>query len=94
MSDMTRGEFIALIGGAGLLLAAPASSAFVQASSVQLTTAARLPILSEVLPSDGHVGLELKNVGANYPFERPHRFRGIKPNSGDRDYSPTAERRY
>jgi hypothetical protein len=36
----------------------------------------------------GHVGLELRNVVANYPFERSHRFPGIKPNSGHRDYSP------
>jgi len=35
----------------------------------------------------GHVGLKLKNVRANYPFERPHRFRGVKPNSGHGDYS-------
>src|SRR6266566_9270694 len=30
---------------------------------------------------------ELRNVGANYPFERSHRFAGIQPNSGHRDYS-------
>src|SRR5262249_54479589 len=35
----------------------------------------------------GHVRLELRNVGANYPFERSHRFLGIKPNSSHRDYS-------
>jgi hypothetical protein len=35
----------------------------------------------------GHVGLELRNVGENYPFERAHRFAVIKPNSGRRDYS-------
>jgi hypothetical protein len=35
----------------------------------------------------GHVGLELRNVGANYPFERAQDLRGIQPNSGDRDYS-------
>src|SRR2546426_3319794 len=35
----------------------------------------------------GHEGLELRNVAANYPFERAHRFAGIQPNSGDRDYS-------
>ena len=35
----------------------------------------------------GHVRLELRNVVANYPFERPHRFAGIRPNSGHRDYS-------
>jgi hypothetical protein len=33
------------------------------------------------------VGLELGNVGANYPFERSHRFAGIRPNSGLGDYS-------
>jgi hypothetical protein len=35
----------------------------------------------------GHVRLELRNVGANYPFETAHRFAGIQPNSGHRDYS-------
>jgi hypothetical protein len=35
----------------------------------------------------GHVGLELRNVVAKYPFERSHRFPGIQPNSGRRDYS-------
>ena len=35
----------------------------------------------------GHVRLELRNVVANYPFERSHRFAGIQPNSGHRDYS-------
>ncbi len=35
----------------------------------------------------GHVRFELRNVGANYPFERSHRFPGIKPNSGHQDYS-------
>jgi hypothetical protein len=35
----------------------------------------------------GHVGLELRNVDANYPFERSHRFAGIQPNSGQGDHS-------
>ncbi len=35
----------------------------------------------------GVVGLELGNVVAKYPFERPHKFPGIQPNSGHRDYS-------
>src|SRR5262249_44048399 len=35
----------------------------------------------------GHVGLELRNVVANYPFESSHRFRKIKPNSGHGDHS-------
>src|SRR5712671_7037884 len=30
---------------------------------------------------------DLRNVVANYPFERSHRFVGIQSNSGDRDYS-------
>ena len=34
-----------------------------------------------------HVGLELRNVDANYPFERTHRFAGIQPNSGHGDHS-------
>jgi hypothetical protein len=29
----------------------------------------------------GHIGLELKNVPANYRFEMLHRFAGIEPNS-------------
>jgi ABC-type uncharacterized transport system substrate-binding protein len=33
------------------------------------------------------VGFELRNVVANDPFERSHIFRGIRPNSGPRDYS-------
>ncbi len=33
------------------------------------------------------VGLELRNVVAKYLFERSHRFPGIRPNSGHRDYS-------
>jgi hypothetical protein len=33
------------------------------------------------------VGLELKNVGTKYPFERSYRFPGIQPNSRHRDYS-------
>jgi len=30
---------------------------------------------------------DLRNVIAKYPFERWHRFPGIQPNSGHRDYS-------
>jgi hypothetical protein len=33
------------------------------------------------------VGLELRNVVANYPFERAQDLRGFQPNSGHRDYS-------
>src|SRR6185437_3836476 len=43
---------------------------------------------TERLP--GHVRLELRNVVANYPFERSHRFAGIQPNLGHRDYSRAA----
>jgi hypothetical protein len=35
----------------------------------------------------GHVGLELRNVVANYRFEKPHRFPEIQPNSGHGDHS-------
>jgi len=30
---------------------------------------------------------DLRNVDANYPFERSHRFAGMQPNSGFGDYS-------
>jgi hypothetical protein len=33
------------------------------------------------------VRFELRNVTANYPFERSHRFAGIQPKYGDRDCS-------
>src|SRR6266403_3241165 len=33
---------------------------------------------------------DLRNVVANYPFERSHRFVGIQPNLGHRDYSRAA----
>ena len=36
----------------------------------------------------GHVELELRNVEANYPFEKSRRFAAIQPNFGDRDHSP------
>jgi hypothetical protein len=35
----------------------------------------------------GHVGLELRNVVANYPFESSRGFAGSKPNSGHGDHS-------
>src|SRR5947199_3708479 len=35
----------------------------------------------------GHVGLELRNVVANYPFESSRGFPGSQPNSGHGDYS-------
>ena len=34
-------------------------------------------------PGLGHVGLELRNVAANYLFERSYSSPGIQPNSGD-----------
>ena len=36
---------------------------------------------------------DLRNVVANYPFERSHRVAGIRANSGHRDYSVFAGRR-
>ena len=35
----------------------------------------------------GHVGLELRNVVANYPFESLRGFPGSEPNSGQGDHS-------
>src|SRR5215475_2038369 len=35
----------------------------------------------------GHVRFELRNVVANYPFEKSRRFAGNQPNSGHGDHS-------
>jgi hypothetical protein len=35
----------------------------------------------------GHVRFELRNVVANYPFEKPRRFAAIQPNFGHGDHS-------
>jgi hypothetical protein len=43
--------------------------------------------LVETTAVAGHVRLELRNIVANYPFERSRRFPGIQPNSGHRDHS-------
>ena len=37
------------------------------------------------IDSDHGIYRDLRNVVANYPFERSHRFAGIQPNSGHRD---------
>jgi hypothetical protein len=37
---------------------------------------------------------DLTNVDANYRFERSHRFAGIQPNSGYRDYYAFELRRW
>jgi hypothetical protein len=47
----------------------------------KLTELAETDCVAEV------VGFELRNVVANYPFERSHRFARIKPTSGHRDHS-------
>jgi hypothetical protein len=38
------------------------------------------------IDSDHGIYRDLRNVVANYPFERSHRFAGVQPNSGYRDY--------
>ena len=60
-----------------------------QASSSLAGTAIKSSPVSLLRPDcvAGHVGLELRNVDANYPFERSHRFPLIEPNSGFGDYS-------
>ena len=39
------------------------------------------------IDSDHGIYRDLPNVVGKYPFERSHRFPGIEPNSGHRDYS-------
>src|SRR2546426_10698511 len=50
-------------------------------------TIARATHLRETDCVAGHVGLELRNVVANYPFESSRGFPGSEPNSGHRDLS-------
>jgi len=38
------------------------------------------------IDSDHGIYRDLRNVVANYPFEKSLRFAGIQPNSGHRDY--------
>jgi hypothetical protein len=45
------------------------------------------PLRMETHCLAGQRGLELRNVVAKYPFERSHRFPGIQPNAGHRDYT-------
>jgi len=60
-------------------------------------TIARAAHLRETDSAAGHVGLELRNVDANYPFERSHRFAGGdapppwagRPKSGQRHFADT-----
>jgi hypothetical protein len=51
------------------------------------TTANKSVSTSQTCCVAGHVGLELRNVVAKYPFERSHRFPGIQSDSCHRDYS-------
>src|SRR5262245_30025917 len=55
-------------------------------ASVNCVRAEGLCRLTSLL-RERHVGFELRNVVANYRFERPHRFPGINSNSGPRDRS-------
>jgi hypothetical protein len=47
----------------------------------------QLRSIKKSIDSDHGIYRDLRNVGANYPFERAQDLRGIQPNSGDRDYS-------
>jgi hypothetical protein len=43
--------------------------------------------LKTPIDSDHGIYRDLRNVDANYPFDRSHRFAGIQPNSGFGDHS-------
>src|SRR5215831_3695905 len=60
-----------------------------QASSSLAGTAIKSSPVSLLRPDcvAGHVGLELRNVVANYAFEKSRRFAGNQPNSGHGDHS-------
>lgn len=47
----------------------------------------QLRSIKKSIDSDHGIYRDLRNVAINYPFVRAHRFAGIQPNSGRRDYS-------
>ena len=47
----------------------------------------QLSSIKKSIDSDHGIYRDLRNVVAQYPFERSHRFPVIQPNSGHRDYS-------
>ena len=47
----------------------------------------QLRSIKKSIDSDHGIYRDLRNVAANYPLERPHKFAGMQPNSGDRDHS-------
>jgi hypothetical protein len=47
----------------------------------------QLRSIKKSIDSDHGIYRDLRNVVANYPFEKPHRFEGIRPTSGHGDHS-------
>jgi hypothetical protein len=64
---------------------APANAAAVVSQIADRVYAHRAPPLPDCVA--GVRGLELRNVGANYPFESSHGFPRSAPNFGHGDYS-------
>ena len=65
----------------------PASASNTLSCQRETLHSQQLRSIKKSIDSDHGIYRDLRNVGANYPFERSHRFAGIQPNSDHRDYS-------
>jgi len=65
----------------------PASASNTLSCQRETLHSQQLRSIKKSIDSDHGIYRDLRNVDANYPFERSHRFAGIQPNSGFGDYS-------
>src|SRR6266436_10021533 len=65
----------------------PASASNTLSCQRETLHSQQLKSIKKSIDSDHGIYRDLRNVAANYPLERPHKFAGIQPNSVDRDYS-------
>ena len=65
----------------------PASASNTLSCQRETLHSQQLKSIKKSIDSDHGIYRDLRNVGANYPFERSHRFAGIQANSGDAERS-------
>src|SRR5436190_23550310 len=65
----------------------PASASNTLSCQRETLHSQQLRSIKKTIDSDHGIYRDLRNVAANYPFERSRKFRGIQPNSGNGDCS-------